>query len=41
MTAVKKKVKKAPKERERSLYQQPGKYRDGVLYMDPKLIGRN
>lgn len=41
VTAVKKKVRKEKKEREKSVYQQPGKYRDGVLYLDPKLLDRN
>ena len=40
MTAVEKKERKPVKEREDSILRQPGKYKEGVLYVDPKLLGR-
>lgn len=38
VTAVKHKERKQKVQREENLFSQPGKFKDGVLYVDPKLI---
>ena len=40
VTAVEKKERKVTKEREESILRQPGKYKEGVLYVDPSLLHR-
>ena len=38
VTAIKHKERKQKVQREENLFSQPGKFKDGVLYVDPKLI---
>ena len=40
VTAIEKKAQKKREVGEASVLSQPGTYKDGVLYVDPKLLGR-
>ena len=40
VTPVKHKERRRKEQRQESLFSQPGKFKNGVLYVDPKLLGK-